>query len=472
MPNNQPTALIQIERCVIGALLTGTDVTEVQEHLSTEMFHNNDNRTIFSIIKNLDDEGTAVSYITVAGRMEKMGSGEDPSTYLTACIHLLKKEQTFVLGNYCHEIKMAFATMRIAETCETGLKLIKSKKPISEILRSIEVDVVEISGLQKNSSEDDIKNAAHRSIGRMSDAKAGNVDEGVQWAFKGLKTVADGNMQFGNFHAILLDSAGGKSSVALQIIRHAAEQGTPTLFVSFEQDSVQCLRQMSSQKLGIESKRMRTGDFSEEEFNRVYGDHDSISILPIEIEKASGWGADDICARIRRFSRKNGKGLVVIDHAKSILLGKESMFAEQINSIYKKIRDELSTSEMAGLLLMQRKSSAISRENPAPIKSDAYGGDATNEPLDLLIGMWRPEQIYKQKLAFASSGSRQNEQSEKEKYEQKILQNEGKAKLLCLKNRYGDENAKAELDWEPKYTRFSDVRSGNSINYLDKELEF
>ncbi len=46
-----------------------------------------------------------------------------------------------------------------------------------------------------------------------------------------------------------------------------------------------------------------------------------------------------------------------------------------------------------------------------------------------------------------------------------MMQYEGKAKLLCLKNRYGNEEAKAELEWEPQFTRFSDVRKENTVSY-------
>ena len=160
-----------------------------------------------------------------------------------------------------------------------------------------------------------------------------------------------------------------------------------------------------------------------------------------------------------------GKGLAVIDHAKSVVLGKESLFAEQINEVYKTIRDSLKSLDMAGLLLMQRKSSSIDRDNPEPIKRDAYGGDATSESLDLLVGMWRPEQVYKIKLASAKEYTPREGMSEKDKLNAKITQYEGKAKLLCLKNRYGNENARAELDWEPQFTSFSDVRANNTVNY-------
>ena len=159
---------------------------------------------------------------------------------------------------------------------------------------------------------------------RLSDAYAGKLDDGVPWGFSGLKTIADGNMQYGNFHALLFDSGGGKTSIALQIMRNAAEQNIPVLFISYEQDAVQCIRQMSSQRLKIESKHMRLGDFTPADYEQISKDHDSIANLPLEIVKAAGWGAGEIAAAIKRFRRKHGKGLVVIDHASQSNLARKA----------------------------------------------------------------------------------------------------------------------------------------------------
>ena len=306
MSEPTPKALIQIERCIIGALLTGIDISMVGSLISPEMILDPDNRTFFSIVQDLDDEGTAVTAITLAGRVAALKSGSDPMTYLSGCIHQIKKETTFVLENYCHEIRIAYASRRLVETCETSLKAVQKKKPISQIINSLEVDILEISNLQKRAVEENLKSIADISLQRMSDAYAGIADDGVPWGFDGLKTVADGNMQYGNFHALLFDSAGGKTSLSLQIMRFVAELGIPVLFVSYEQDSVQCIRQMSSQRLKIESKRMLMGKITEAEYQKIQDDHYLISDLPLEIVKASGWGAGEVAAAIKRFNRKRG----------------------------------------------------------------------------------------------------------------------------------------------------------------------
>ena len=152
MTEHIPSALIQIERCILGTLLTGTDITAVSAFITPEMMVDADNRTFLQIIHDLDDEGTAITYITLAGRMATMKSGKEPMTYLSACMHLLKREKSFVLENYCQEIRLAYAARRFMEICASGTKAVQDKKPISSILRSHEVDVVEISNLQKKSS--------------------------------------------------------------------------------------------------------------------------------------------------------------------------------------------------------------------------------------------------------------------------------------------------------------------------------
>lgn len=466
-------ALNHMERCILGAILNGVHVSEVQAQVSPEMMLNPDNRLVFEIMRDLDEEGVALSYITVASRIHGLKSGEDPMAYVSACIPAHQKEKGFDLAQFCHTIRRAAAERMTAELAGRIQKQIEKREPIEKIIGQAEVEVSELGRMIERHTDTTLATAARSSIKRMSDAYEGRASTGVPWPLHGLLSAADGNMQEGNFHSVLLDSAGGKTSLALQVIRNAAEQGIPALFISYEQDAEQCMRQMSSQRLKIESKRMARGEFTTAEFDRISADHEALASLPIEIQVASGWSAKQIASRARRFRRTRGRGLVVIDHAKSIHLGRESLFAEQINVMMQTLRDAFKELGLAGLLLQQRRlRDVLQRFDPSPMKSDCYGGDAGHESLDLMLGIWRPEQIYRMKLPWASDRAPRDGQSEKEKFEIEIKKNEGLAKVVCLKNRYGDEHARAELEWEPRFTLFSDSRMARNAQEFLETMQF
>lgn len=454
-------ALIDTEKVVLGAAITGTPLGAITELLTAEMFLDPDHRRFIEIMMEMDEEGIAVTFRLVAGRMSRMKNGEDPEAYLTACMRARQKDSIFNLHTYAHEIFVAYVSRRRLEICETEAKKIKEGKWALADLAKSEAALAELSELQGRIVDSSLSMAVQGALDDMAKAYQGGGIDGIPWAFNGLDKAADGPMQYGNFHGLLFDSAGGKTSLSLQQLRATAERGIPCLFLSFEQDEKQCVTQMLAQRTKIESKRLRHGQFQPAEYERITSDGDLMRQLEpyLQIEKAANWDVRRIISRVKRFRRQKGRGLVVIDHAKQIRLPNGSMFAEQINELYVRLAGVWTETGCAGLLLMQRRSDAMFRRDPEPIKKDAYGGDAAHESLDLMLGMWRPEQVYQIKRKQAVK------QEEITECDTKILEWQNKAQVISLKNRYGTEGLKGELMWEPQYTRFRDIESGGLVDY-------
>jgi len=470
MSSNKHKSLVEMERYILGALLTDVHVTELVDDIQSEMFLDPDHAKIYLIIQDLDEEGVGVTYVTVSGRVGELANKQDAISYLSACMHLKMKSKDLDLSDCVYEIRNSFAGRRLMEIGETVKKMLgKGDAPI-KVTNVIENEIEELSELQRKGNTKDLSHYVNESFKDIVSAKENGAPEEIPWAFNGLHSAADGSLQYTNFHAIMLDSAGGKTSLALQQMYHTASLGKPVLYISYEQDEKQCIMQLAAQRLGIESKRMRSGDISEAELKRIMDEFDRIMRLPIDIVKAGGWGAKQIVTRMRKFQRRFGRGLAIIDHAKSISLGKESMFSEQIGQMMITIRDGLKDTGHAGMMLAQRRTESWDRDNPEPVKSDIYGRDGMHEPLDLLLAIWRPEQVFKSKIPHASTSKRQGEFSQKERYEMEVIKYSGKARILSLKNRYGNENARSELVWDAPYTRFKDV--SNTIELEGRETLF
>ena len=461
-------ALLNIEKCVIGAMLAGLPVSEAASHCSPEMMLTTDDRKIFEIMIDLDEEGVAISYITVAARIAGLQSHEDPAAYTAACVAAFKKTKDFNLRHFAGEIRDAFVRRSLLDLSAEITKQAGKNVSTPKIQSNAEIALQEFGSMLTQKHDFGMAEIVGQTIDQASTAyqhKGSTI--GIPWPLRGLYAAADGNMTWGNFHGLLADSASGKTSLALLILRHAAENGVPGLLISFEQDGVQCSRQMSAQRCRIESKRISRGEISTQEFERFSADQALLANLPLDIVTASGWTAKRIDARQRQFYRKRGRGLVIIDHLKSMILREGDGLAGALNEGMQTLRDGFRTTGNAGLLLQQRRSDSWERPNPEPLKSDCYGRDAGHEALDLMLAMWRPEQIYRYKLPNASEFGRGDKLSEKERYEAEIIKHAGKAKVLCLKNRYGDENARSELEWEPRFTNFTDCEIVRSVSNVD-----
>lgn len=279
-----------IERFIIGKILTDVHVLELNGDLTDEMFRNRAHSNVFHHALDLSEEGVSVTYLTIAGRMGDQIGDQDTITYLSACMHLATKTTDLTLQDAVVMIREAFIARRLGETLETAKKLQSQGKTNQDVIAGLEIDLVEINQFQHGAKADDLNSAARKNIQEVSDAMAGRGAKEIPWVLKGLKTVADGDMQYGNYHALMLDSGGGKTSLMLQQIRDTAERGIPVHFISYEQTVDRCMRQMSAQRLSIQSNDMRRGQISEQEFEKFMLDQNALEKLPIQIVKAAGGG--------------------------------------------------------------------------------------------------------------------------------------------------------------------------------------
>jgi len=447
----------------------------IMDTLTSEMFLDLDNRKILQIALDLESEGVHINFTTVSGRIDKLNNGQDPIAYCSACVtaHNKASEKDFRLSDYIGEVRRKYGERRFSEMLQSSSEDQKKGRPLATLVSSCESDIQEISTFVVNRDDIGLESAADKNIDAIQNAYKEGLSPGVPWGFEALRHVASGNMDYGNFYGIMLDTGGGKSSLALQIARAVAEENHPVMVLSYEMTVDQCMLRMTSQRLGIEVADIRGGNISSDQFDQVYQDQKvDLQRLPIDIVKANAWGAKKIGSALRSFRSRRGKGLVIIDHAKSIALGKEIGLSEQYKVMMNGIRDDVAMTEHACIVLLQRRQESYeSRDDPTPMKGDVYGRDALHEPLDLMIGMWRPSQIYHQKLPKASTFGRGDTMTQKEKWEHEIIKWENIARLHALKNRYGSETAVSQLAWEAKYTRFSDTRGAKEAAEA-KEFSF
>lgn len=440
------------EQWLIGAMMNGLELVEVEEIINPTMLVSPLNQKIYQIIQDITDEEETPTSMTVASRLANVKTRVQPLEYTAACVHLHKKFQEFDARSIALAIREEFVSMMLETHGDAVKKGAQERTGNKALIATALQDLNEII-VMSGDNKKTMRHAAEESLKDTEEAYKLGKPDGVPWGFDALEIVADGPMQYGNIHGIMLDSSGGKTSISLQILRHAAEQNIPALFVSFEQEPKQCLQQMTAQREEIVAGKFRRGEINENEYGRMRDDHEKIIAMKhFEILEASRMTATDIGVAMMKFSRKYGRGLSVIDHAKSVLPAKGVQgISEQVNEIYTTLRDAARLSNMATIILQQRLRTALSRDNPAPSVLDAYGGGGSYEALDVMLGIYRPELGYKIKMDTAAT------EVIKLDFKTKMEAEAGDTWVYHLKNRYGEPKNRRKLVWIPQFTKFRDI---------------
>lgn len=279
-----------------------------------------------------------------------------------------------------------------------------------------------------------------------------------------LEEVMGGLMEAGNLYGMLSGSGEGKTSMVLQMVRYAAEQGHPVLFLSYDQLWDQCLIQMASQRLGIEARRLKDDKLLQtKEQEQKWEEIADLRMLPMAYKKCSGRrdGSTQIAGYARRFlttfaPRYDKTPLIVLDHVRKVKpkndRDHEGRISAEVNGVCKDVASEF---DAVWLNLNQRSSAGAKRKNPRPIDADLFGGEMAREDYDGMFYLYRPWKYRKAQLAIASDEKEEREieaRFAREKWE------EDQAELGALKVRFGDPSHRRKIRFEATYTRYVSMR--------------
>lgn len=278
-----------------------------------------------------------------------------------------------------------------------------------------------------------------------------------------LRDILGGDMEAGSLVGMLSASGEGKTSMAMQVVDHAASLGHPVQILSFDQSADQIINQIVSQRTGIENTRIRNRTMMEREVEQYLDALAEVRKLPIRIRKCNGSfdTANHLVGYVKRslapMCRKAGlPGLVVLDHSRKVKptdpKAHEGRIAADMNGVFKQAAAEMG---LVWFNLMQRSGAGVKRKNPRPIDQDIFGGEMGREDYDAVFYLYRGWKYWQSQLATADDSrdeERINARFQREKWEADL------AELGVLKWRFGDASRRFRVRFEAEYTRYVSMR--------------
>lgn len=283
---------------------------------------------------------------------------------------------------------------------------------------------------------------------------------GVPIALPEIATVlSEPVFEAGNLYGLVSSSGEGKSSLTLQIIYHAVAKGHPVFFASYDQSQAQCVRQMIAQEHGISAKQQRDPMrlMTSKQQDDCVRFATWLDQQPIEIRRCQREGVSQLVAHSRRFVKQydNGKTpLIVIDHIGKVKPRDPKLSPDRISgeitSELKAFADE--GTKAAVLILNQRNSYGMRRDNPRPISGDLYGGEGAKADYDAILYLYRQEKYKAERLATAATDA------DYRKINQVFGADvAGMAEIGSIKCRFGDPTIREQLTFVAEYTRYESI---------------
>ena len=432
-----PPQDIVAEKSLLGAILiSDKNLPEVLTIVRPRDFYEERHQIIFEAMTSLYDQHRPVDLLTVTAELKSLKKLKEigGAPYLTE------------LSNFVPAVAHAKAYAEIIEKASTRRRLIKAGTEIANKAFEDDADVQSLIGSAEKELFEVSDKIVKSDYVAMDELLADAFDriEELQknkGALRGLKTgfrdldKKTAGFQKGDLIIIGARPAMGKTTFAQNLTYNIASMNKKgVLFFSMEMAANEIVDRMISDVSGVDNWKMRTGNLSEEEFQKIGEALGEMDELPIYIDDTSSMTIMDLRNKARRAMHDHDIGIVIVDYLQLIqgsdrYKGNRVQEVTEISRGLKILAREL---EIPVVALAQLSRSVTGRDDPRPVLSDLRESGSIEQDADLVMFLHRPDYY------------RQNDDN----YEETHI-----TELLVAKHRHGAVG-KIELYFHPELLRF------------------
>jgi replicative DNA helicase len=479
--HREAPANVEAEQALLGAIMVNNDAYDrVASFLEPEHFYERFHQEIFARVAEMRRAGQAVTPITIKGYLrqpENLKLDGEPATVMQYLIRLASDAVSVINArDFGRAILDLSISRKAIVALEDAVDQVYGAEPGADVLRELAPLEERLAVLRSEGLRSESKASAGRRYLESLNASVRREIAGVPIGISAVaRVISEPCFEPGNLYGLLSSSGEGKTSLTLQLIYHAVERGHPVLFLSFDQSPEQCVRQMAAQVYGIEARRQRGGDLSEKEMDAAVMFGTWIDQQPFDVIKCTDQRAAQLVGMARTFLKRKANGrapLVVIDHIGAIepedKRADEGTKAKGINQILKAGAE---TTGAAWLVLNQRNSYGMKRDNPRPISADLFGGDPAKQAYDAIAYVYRYLKYLEERKAIASSEA---DWKKINKVFPSAVRDEGidLAEIGAIKVRFGSPHIRENLIFEARYTRYRPEHPESELIEQDRGFGF
>ena len=323
---------ITAEESVIGSILIdGESLTRITGSLRPSDFYSQRNRMCYEACLALFERNEAVNQVTVAHELARQADDNDRdflttvggSEYLSA---LVSNVPTSV--HIEHYAGIVYRTSVLRQIIRAGVQIVdmghEGGPDEDEVLtRAEEV----LYGVRTGRGTRDFMHIRvfldnyMEQTGALGDPAAMSLAP-VPTGFSSLDELLGGGLQRSDLVIVAARPSLGKSTLALNMARHAASQGMNTGVFSLEMSGEQIAVRLVASEADVDSHRLRLNLLREEEDQRVLDAIGLLSDLPIYIDETPFQTVMELRSKSRRLHQERGLDLLIVDYLQLVDTGR------------------------------------------------------------------------------------------------------------------------------------------------------
>ena len=392
---------IEAEQSILGAMLVYPSLVRmaIDQDLHAEEFYVEAHQRIYRCMMDLADSGQSVDITTLITRLNDteqlaLAGGAD---------YVIKLSDSAVSSAngifYIDIIKERYHLRRLIETAEQiAEEGFDTGSSLDEVLDHAEKEILEVTRSRRASEFQSSKEVVSRVIKELVALReSDNHITGVRTGYQDLDRMTNG-FQRGDLIILAARPAMGKTALALNLGMYTALRNPGAVaFFSLEMPADSLMKRLLSAKSQVEGNKLRGGNITDEELNRLNEAGNELGAAKIFIDDSASIKVSQIFSKCRKLMSEHGLSLIVIDYLQLISgSGRNSgdNRQQEVSEISRNLKILAKEMSCPVIALSQLSRSVEQRNDKQPMLSDLRESGAIEQDADIVMFLYR-EDYYK-----------------------------------------------------------------------------
>lgn len=397
-PMVAPPQNLDAETSLLGAILIDSDaIVKVADSITPQDFYDDKNGIIYDAIKKLYEKHSPIDVLTVTDQLRSSGQLETiggPS-YLTELTNFVPTAAH--VEQYASLVSQKALRRRLIKASQEITALgYDEAKTLAELIEDAESKLFEVS--QKHVKQDivSLETILSESFERLDELhKDKGKIRGVPTGYKDLDGILAG-LQRSDLLILAARPSMGKTAFALNLAHNVGTKaGEAVLIFSLEMSKEQLVDRMLAMESGVDAWALRTGNLSDQDFERIGEAMGTLSEAQIYIDDTPGITVSDLRTKARREMHQHPLGLIIVDYLQLMSggsrFGGDGNRVQEISEISRGLKGIARELNVPLIALSQLSRSVESRSPQIPQLSDLRESGSIEQDADVVAFLYRED---------------------------------------------------------------------------------
>jgi replicative DNA helicase len=384
---------VEAERAVLGAiLLNDENVAVVMEVLIQSDFYTRAHRIIYGAVLVIAEQNKRVDIITLQDELDKQGDLDG----IGGIVYLISlQENIAAVGLVQQHARLIKEKAILRDLIGSATKIItncyaQDDKEIEAVLDEAEQTIFDISNKRSTQSFTQLDIWLKKTFQQLSEIKSNSQGiTGIPSGYQRLDAMSSG-FQKGDFIVLAARPSMGKTALALNMARHAAESGAAVGFFSLEMGAEQLTLRLLSGESQVRHHNIRNGTISSDEWMDLTHAAAKLAEVKIFIDDSPMQTIADVRTKARKLKAEHNVQFLVIDYLQLLhSTGRHENRHQEVSLISRSLKALAKEIGVPILALSQLSRAVDSRVDKRPMLSDLRESGAIEQDADLIMFLYR-----------------------------------------------------------------------------------